>query len=298
MHYFQKKGGGGVERMERVWNAKPVRLVREMAGIYFSVRVDSAAAALSYFLILSLFPLLICLNAFVGVLRINVASVLRVLSTFLPPSLLGVVEDYLGYVSHHKSAAMLAAGVVMTLFFASGAMRTLMNIMDAIYGRQGFRGVAQVVVSVVFSLLLLLAMYLSIFVVLTGNWFLHLLERYLPFSWLSGLWDWQWFKFLLLFAVVFFVVVALYLLSAPPGRPRPPVFLGAFLASAALVGASWVFSVFIGMSSRYSLIYGSLASVIILLVWLYVCGNVLILGNVFNCVRYRWKKEKKLEKNP
>ena len=283
--------------MEKLWNAKPVRFVREMAGIYFTQRVDSAAAALSYFLILSFFPLLICLNAFVGMLHINVDSVLRTLSVFLPPSLLGVVDDYLGYVSYNDSPAMLAAGITMTLFFASGAMRTLMNVMDDIYGRQGFRGVVQLVASIVFSLLLLLAIYFSIIVVLTGNWFLHLLERYLPFGWLSHLWDWQWFKFLLLFVVVFLVVVVIYLLSAPPGKPRAPIFLGAFLASAALVGASWVFSLLIGMSSRYSLIYGSLASVIILLVWLYVCGNVLILGNVFNCVRYRWKKEKKLEKN-
>ena len=283
--------------MEKFWNAKPVRFVREMGRIYFAQRVDSAAAALSYFLILSFFPLLICLNAFVGMLRVNVNSVLRVLSTFLPPSLLGVVDDYLGYVSYNESPAMLAAGIVMTLFFASGAMRTLMNVMDDIYGRQGFRGVVQLIASVIFSLLLLLAIYFSIIVVLTGNWFLHLLERYLPFGWLSHLWDWQWFKFLLLFVVVFLVVVVIYLLSAPPGKPRAPIFLGAFLASAALVGASWVFSLLIGMSSRYSLIYGSLTSVIILLVWLYVCGNVLILGNVFNCVRYRWKKEKKLSEN-
>ncbi len=282
--------------MKKVWNWPPVRFIREMADIYFTQRVGVAAAALSYFLILSLFPILICVNAFVGALRVNVDSVLQVLSAFLPPSLLGVVSSYLRYVSSNNSSALLAAGAVMTLFFASGAMRTLMNIMGDIYGRRGFRGIAQVVVSVLFSLLLLIAMYLSIFVVLTGNWFLHLLERYLPFGWLSGLWDWQWFKFLLLFGVVFFLVIVLYLVSAPPGKPRAPVFLGAFLASVALVGASWVFSLFISMSSRYSLIYGSLASMIILLLWLYLCGNVLILGNVFNCVRYRGKLEKNIEK--
>ena len=283
--------------MKKIWNWRLVRLVREMVDIYFTERVGMAAAALSYFLILSFFPLLICLNAFIGVLRVDVNSVLQVLSAFLPPSLLGVVSDYLGYVTYNDSAALLVAGAAMTLVFASGAMRTLMNVMDDIYGRKGFRGIVQVVASVVFSVLLLAAMYLSMIVVITGNWFLHLLERYLPFHWLSGLWDWQWLKFLLLFGVVFFLVMVVYLMSAPPGKPRPSVFLGAFLASIALVAASWVFSGFIGMSSRYSLIYGSLASIIILLLWLYLCGNVLILGNVFNCVRYRWKKEKNIEKN-
>lgn len=284
--------------MRRLWDSSAVGLVREMWNIYFTKRVDTAAAALAYFLILSFFPVLICVNAFIGTLRVDVHSVLQALSAFLPPSLLGVVSDYLGYVSSNNSPALLAAGGFMTLFFASGAMRALMNIMDDIYGRRGFRGVLQVVASVVFSLLLLVTIYLSMIVVLTGSWFLRLLERYLPFGWLHGLWDWQWLKFPLLFAVVFFLVVAVYLMTAPPGKPRAPVFLGAFLASVALVAASWVFSLFIGMSSRYSLIYGSLASLMILLLWLYLCGNVLILGNVFNCVRYQRKKDKNLGKNP
>ena len=63
--------------------------------------------------------------------------------------------------------------------------------------------------------------------------------------------------------------------------------LGTLVASLAIVAASVLFSWFIGLSSRYALVYGSLASLIILLVWLYLCGNILILGDVFNCVWYR-----------
>ena len=73
---------------------------------------------------------------------------------------------------------------------------------------------------------------------------------------------------------------------------------GAVLASIALVAASILFSLFMGRSTRYSVVYGSLASVIILLVWLYLCGNILILGNVFNCVWYRRKKKRYLENHP
>ena len=84
----------------------------------------------------------------------------------------------------------------------------------------------------------------------------------------------------------------------PRGRPRPPILTGAFLAAVALVAATALFSWFIGLSSRYSLVYGSLASVIILLVWLYLCGNILILGNVFNCVWYRHKKRRVTGERP
>ena len=62
--------------------------------------------------------------------------------------------------------------------------------------------------------------------------------------------------------------------------PKARNILLSLLAALAMVAASAVFSWFIGMSSRYALVYGSLASLIILLVWLYLCGNILLLGAV------------------
>ena len=47
---------------------KPVRFVLEMAELYFSKHISRSAAELAYFLILSFFPLLICVNAFIGLL--------------------------------------------------------------------------------------------------------------------------------------------------------------------------------------------------------------------------------------
>ena len=65
---------------------------------------------------------------------------------------------------------------------------------------------------------------------------------------------------------------------------RRVVVLASLLAALAIVAASALFSWFIGMSSRYALVYGSLASLIILLVWLYLCGNILLLGAVIGRV--------------
>ena len=63
------------------------------------------------------------------------------------------------------------------------------------------------------------------------------------------------------------------------------------LSALAMVACSVLFSWFIDMSSRYSLVYGSLASLIILLVWLYFCGNILVIGAVVGQVwaRGRWR---------
>lgn len=283
--------------LERILNWRWVRFLLDMIEIYFDKRVSRSAAELAYFLILTFFPILICINAFVGVLEIDPGVVLNTLAPFLPGSLLGVVSDYITYISVNESSALLLAGVFMTLVSASAAMRGLMDSMADIYERESYGGVSKVVFSVIFSLLLLVTIYVSMVAVLTGNWFFNLLRRYLP-AWIPEIHmvSWNWTRFVALFGLMFVLMVLVYRMAAPRSKPRVPVLTGALLASIALVGASMIFSYFIGMSSNYSLVYGSLASVIILLVWLYLCGNIVILGNVFNCVRYRRKSSKNFKK--
>lgn len=274
----------------------PVRFVLDIADLYFTKRVSRSAAELAYFLILSFFPAVICLNAIIGTLHIDMSQLLHEAEGVVPAGAIAVIQEYVNYITINQSRALLVAGVITMLMSASAAMRALMNAMDEIYDRKTYAGIWQIVASVVFAVLFLVVIYLSMVVVLTGNWFFHLLERFLrQFPRLQGIrlpWEWQWIRFLVLFCLVFAFMLLIYRATAPRGKPRAPVFTGALLASAALVLFSVIFSYFIGLSSRYSLVYGSLTSVIILLVWLYLCGTIVILGNCFNRVWYgrKWKR--------
>lgn len=288
--------GEGERGLKQILDSGPVRFVSEMAELYFGKHVSRSAAELAYFLILTFFPILICVNGFIGLLDLDITSVLTAIEDFVPKEALSVVGDYIGYISTNQSTAMLVAGLTGTLFSASAAFRALMNIMDDIYERRSYTGIWQIIASVVFSVLFLVTIYLSMVVVLTGNWLFTLVEEFLHLEARSLPWDWQWLRFLILFALVLLFILLVYRMAAPRGKPRPPILTGGVLAAVALVAASIVFSLFISLSSRYSLVYGSLASVIILLVWLYLCGNILILGNVFNCVWYRRKKVRYLKK--
>ena len=270
----------------------PIRFAVDVVDVYFSKRVGRAAAELAYFLILTFFPILICVSTFVNELHLDPNSLLEQADPFLPAGVLALFQDYLTYIDTNQSSAMLLSGVFLTVLFASAAVRGLMNIMAELYGRSTFRGLGQLAASILFSALLLATIYLSLAVVVTGNWFFHLLGQVFK---LEGLVErfgaWQSIKYLLLLAMVFLFILLLYRFAAPLNRPRPPVVPGALAAAAALAIASMVFSVLMGNSTRYSLIYGSLASVIIMLVWLYLCGNILIMGNVINYVLFTHRKE-------
>ena len=276
--------------LEAVLRFPPIAFVSDVVELYFSCRVSRAAAELAYFLVLTFFPILICVSAFVSKLNLEMTALLEEASYVLPQEVLSIFRDYLGYIDTHQSDAMLVAGVIMSAAFASAAVRGLMNVMHEVYGRATFRGVHQLVASLVFSVLLLVTIYLSITVVVTGNWFFHMLGQLLKLDNLVGQFGtWQWVKYLLLTALVFLFILLLYRFASPLEKPRPPVIPGSLLAAVALTISSMIFSYFMENSTKYSLVYGSLTSVIILLVWLYLCGNILVIGSLVNCVIYHRK---------
>ena len=269
----------------------PVLFVRDMVQAYGRLGVSRAAASLAYFLILTLFPLLVCVNFFIGLLELDPEAVFSALDPLLPRESLSIILDYLTYVSgipQSQSTPLLLASLFTILLSASAGLRTLLKTMDELYQVRHVSSLRRVVVSVVLSILFLLTIYLSIVVIFTGDWFFQLLEARLPsplaelipLRLLSQLWG--WLRYLLLFFCVLLLVLAVYRMGTPPPlrREKKVLRLTALLSAGALVACSVLFSWFIGMSSRYSLVYGSLASLIILLVWLYFCGNILLVGAV------------------
>lgn len=284
--------------MKKLLEWKPVRFGLEVGELYFSKRVSRSAAELAYFLILTFFPVLICINAFIGLLHLDINAVLEAASTFLPRETLGILGDYIQYITGNQSPALLAAGGIMTLFSASAAFRALMNIMEDLYGRKSYAGVWRIAASVAFSVLFLLTIYLALVVLLTGR--VAFPSGGAPVSPGDG------HPALGLAVVPLPAAVSAGVPLCPAGVPdgRAPRQAKAaypyrgLSGRRGLVAATALFSWFIGLSSRYSLVYGSLASVIILLVWLYLCGNILILGNVFNCVWYRHKKRRVTGERP
>lgn len=277
--------------LKRILSLSPISFGLEVVDTYGRAGVSRSAAALSYFLILTLFPLLMCVNYFIGLFHLSLEQVLQGLNQFLPAGALSVMTDYLTYVAGIQSPALLWASLFTILVSASAGLRTLFFTMDELYQVRWDNGFGRMILSIILSALFLLTIYLSVVVIFTGDWFFWLLEEHLPsrlvelvpLEPLSELWIWM--RYLLLFCAVLLLVLAVYWVGTPKGTaPRRVLRLAALVTALAMVACSAIFSWFIGMSSRYALVYGSLASLIILLVWLYFCGNILLLGAVVSQV--------------
>ena len=72
------------------------------------------------------------------------------------------------------------------------------------------------------------------------------------------------------------------------------VFVGAAMSTAAWCVASWGFSFYVNNFSRYHVIYGSIAGIIILTTWVYMSGFVILAGGKMNSTLIKAKKAKKI----
>jgi len=256
------------------------RLVRDMGSVFVRRHIARSAAALSYYLTISVFPFLIAVSAILGSLHMKESDLFFLLEDVIPAGVFTIVTEFLGNVSGEGAGLVLSVGLLAMLTSSSAAYRSFTGIMGEIQGKMRFTGLWGGLFSFVFSVAFLAAIYVSGLVILSGEWLMQILEKY--FSIGDMLMIWTWIRFVILFLLLFSTIYGLYIISAPRETKRTHRLPGALAASFLLVLASMIYSRMINASIKYAIVYGSLASFIILMIWLYTCGIILIMGNVFN----------------
>jgi membrane protein len=253
----------------------------DAAEIYTGKRVTRGAAALAYYLTMTIFPVLICLYYMLGTKYDEAMDALNIVQNLLSSGTYQTIEDFLSYVSDNNSRAMFIAAVVVLIGSASASFRSFQTTVGDMQGQIRFRGFWGYMFSFAFSVGFLAVMYGAILVMMTGSWFLELVVKWLPFVGVDM--SWTWMRFIILFGVILLQICLLYRVTVPRTNGYR-TFIGALIATAALVLVCMIFSAFISASANYPLVYGSLASVILLMFWLYLCSLMIIFGMVVNIV--------------
>lgn len=255
--------------------------IKDFFDLFIQKRITRAAAALSYYLTMTVFPLVICVYTLLGNRYDEAMRILNFIESFIPPSTIKFIEDFLLYIATNHNMAMLFAGLTVVITSASAAYRTIHYTIGEVQGKIRFQGIIGLTLSVVFSLAFVLMVYFGVIVMLTGRSFIAFLNHLIPFIDIGN--SWNWLRFVILFAIAYILISCIYA-SVQPKREKYPIFAGSFVGTFALVIVSIVFSVFISASAKYPLVYGSLASVVLIMFWLYLSCIVLLCGAVLNVV--------------
>lgn len=252
---------------------------------FFELKLNRAAASLSYFLIMTLFPMLICAQWILGIFGEDIISFLRDFSSIIPESVLSIIGDYLAYTAS-QSNGLLVIGIITAIYTGSAAFRMLSDTLREIYESTGGSDTARFIFSFVYAVAFLVAVYLFAIIVIAGRWLINLLEPVFVQIGITNLIDlaylWNWFRFVILDIVSAGMLYTVYYFSAWRSPYKISVLPGAAIGSVLFTVISGFFSWFISSSVNYSAVYGSLASVIILMLWLYILANITLIGALIN----------------
>ena len=247
-------------------------------------------AALAYYLLFSLFPILILVSSLIGQLELEISGVLDSLAPVLPDGVLALVSAYLGYVSEHVSVSMLWFSAVFSVWFPMRATNCLMRAVRRAYDLGAPKRRVRYFFKVLFvTVLLLTTLVLSLLLATLGSRFANALGRMLSLSaQLTGLWG--LLRFGVLGAVIFLALGALYAAAQDERRPLRVIVPGAVISALAWIVISSGYAFYAENIASYSAIYGALGAVVVLLIWLYLTAQTLIAGAEINFVLLHEKK--------
>jgi membrane protein len=256
--------------------------------------VTDWAAALTYYAVLAIFPTLLVTVSLIGIAgSAAVQHLIGQVSAVVPPESRTVIVHTLEGMADQGSAVWLLAvlGTAGALWSASSYLAVFRRALHAMHGVEDHRPVWRTVPRIVITALVLLALLVSsaLVLMLTGELARTLSSGVGVNSAAVTAWDALKWPFLLGLAAVLVLVLFRTGPAETRGvRNRSP---GGALAVVLWLMASMGFALYASNADTYNRLYGSLAGVIVFLVWLWVSNLALLTGAQFNAELAKLRRE-------
>ncbi len=207
---------------------------------------------------------------------------MEALAHLLPAGVVELAGSYLVYVSETSSRAMLWFGLIFTIYFPMRAADCLMTAVRKAYHlprpKNQILYTAKVLLYTVF---LLVSIALALALATVGRAALEFVGRFLivPAAFIDL---WTDLRFLVLGGVMFAAVGLLYAAAQDSRQPVRNIVPGTLAALVGWMVVSAAFSFYVENFANYTVIYGALGTVIVLMMWLNLTALMLIMGAEIN----------------
>ena len=253
----------------------------EFFKLLHKAQVTEHAACLAYTLLFSLFPLLIVIGSFIGHTQLSSPTADVFIKNVLPTQLYRLIRDFLDNAQWMNGTPSMVAGIV-SIYSTMRVTLLLKKKLRQIYGAPPSQGTGRNWKgALLYSIFFLGAVLFSLVVLMAGEWVLDSLAGAIGFSFLLVR-LWLILRFALIGVLLFGLVFVTYRYL-----PSLPLRAGLVLPGTLFSTFSWVaisagFSFYVDNLHDYSLIYGSIGVGMVLLLWLYLTGLVLLSGACLN----------------
>jgi membrane protein len=278
------------EQVASLWSLGGLTVKKLTNLVYRGINDDyllDRASALAYNFILALFPLMLFLLAVFGMFAWQSASLRSNLFTYLgqvlPPDAAQVISKTLTEVTKNAGGAKLTIGILLTLWFASGGMTSMISGLNGVYEvREGRSFVKVRLIALGLTVAISVLIFTALIAILTGDFAASYLGSHLGLGKATVImWHILQIALALLFVILSFSLIYYY---GPDLKEQHWYWItpGALIGVLLWVTASLGFRLYLHFFNSYSKTYGSLGAAMILLMWLYITGFSFLMGGEIN----------------
>ena len=267
------------------------KFVKEMYYRLMYDEISLLSANLSYYFILSLFPMLIVALALTPYFKIDQQFLLEKIQNFAPGDLGNYLFDMISEVLNNKNNTIITVGIVFTLWSASsGIYGIIIAFNNAFRVRDGRIWIVTKLISVVITALFLVGMFVVLALVVFGKQLTYLLfHKFNLDEGFYNLWSVLNYSFPILFT--FIVFVFLYIMGPNLKLKAISILPGSIFATVSWTLVSRLFGYYIDHFSSYIKTYGTIGAFMVFIIWLYITGYILIIGAEINAIFHNYKVE-------
>jgi membrane protein len=241
------------------------------------------AAQLAYYFFLSLFPALLIVVALTSVFPSNLLdSILSWVGAFTPPEVLEIVRGQIQQIRQSGHTGLLTFGLLGALWSSSSAMSAIVDTLNRAYGVKEARPWWKIqLLAIILTVVMSVFVLISFTLVVSGPEIAETIAGRLGLGHLFA-WTWnilQWPVVFLLISVAFGLV---YYLAPDVEQLWPWIVPGSRFATILWLLISVGFRFYVMHFGQFNKTYGTIGAVIVVLLWFYLSGLVLLIGAELN----------------
>ncbi|SIS22481.1 YihY family inner membrane protein [Bacillus velezensis] len=264
--------------------------IKELFARFSLHEGQSKSAELAYFFLLSLFPLMIFMLTLTAYLPISAEDVLGAVDQYAPDSAMSMVKSITEQTLNKRSGGLLSFGIIAVIWSASNGMNAIVRAFNHAYEVEENRSfiiirLTSIFLTIAMVVTILIALLLPVF----GREIGMLAADFIGASDLF-LQVWSVVRWGISPLILLIVFTALYIFAPNKRLSLRFVLPGAVFAATGWIIVSMLFSFYVGTFANYSATYGSIGGIIVLMIWFYLTGTLLILGGEINALLHKRKK--------
>jgi membrane protein len=259
-------------------------LKRTINESFFKDDVLGMSAQLAYYFFLALFPALLFLISLASFFPVTnlMDEVVQALGRVAPPDVLRFLLDQMKQLSNQENGGILTFAFFFTIWSSSGAMTSIISTLNAAYDIEEGRPWWKVrLIAMALTVGAALFILVSATLVIAGP---EIAEKVAAWAHLGAAFEWTWkiVQWPFVLALVITAVALVYYFAPDAEQEFVLITPGAVFATILWIAASLGVRFYVANFGSYNETYGTLAGVMILLLWFYVSGLCILMGAEMN----------------